>query len=135
MKNPQRHMLRKGTGYSPEDIFSLMPDDSDRKILRKYRVDLDGDRVNVSSLRLRTFRKSGCVCVVCGIKGQVFHKEKHGPNIPTYHLNLYAFDESGEEVLMTKDHILPKSLDGADKLSNMQTMCYHCNQKKGNTYG
>lgn len=33
---------------------------------------------------------------------------------------------------MTKDHIIPKSKDGKDDISNYQTMCYKCNLEKGN---
>lgn len=47
-------------------------------------------------------------------------------------MNLYAVDEAGNEVLMTKDHIVPHSKGGIDDISNYQTMCVRCNQKKGN---
>lgn len=50
----------------------------------------------------------------------------------SFHLNLYAIDENGKEVLMTKDHIIPKSKGGADDISNYQTMCERCNEAKGN---
>lgn len=43
-----------------------------------------------------------------------------------------AIDENGKEVLMTKDHIIPKSKGGADDISNYQTMCERCNEAKGN---
>ena len=46
-------------------------------------------------------------------------------------MNLYAINEKGEEVLMTKDHIEPKSLGGKNSLNNYQTMCTICNCEKG----
>ena len=50
----------------------------------------------------------------------------------TYHLNLYAVDDNGDEILMTKDRILPRSKGGIDDISNYQTMCKLCNEAKGN---
>ena len=41
-------------------------------------------------------------------------------------------DDNGEEILMTKDHILPRSKGGIDDISNYQTMCKLCNEAKGN---
>lgn len=54
---------------------------------------------------------------------------EHGFWMNTYHWNLYALKE-GEEVLMTKDHIIPKSKGGRNHLSNYQPMCQKCNQEK-----
>lgn len=39
-------------------------------------------------------------------------------------------DENGKEVLMTKDHVIPKSKGGANDISNYQTMCKRCNEAK-----
>lgn len=47
-------------------------------------------------------------------------------------MNLYGYDKDGNEVLMTKDHIVPKSLGGRNCLENYQTMCCVCNCNKGN---
>ena len=66
------------------------------------------------------------------MKGIFFAKEKHRDVKECYHLNLYAVNDKGEEVLMTKDHILPKSLGGPDHLNNMQSMCKRCNENKSN---
>ena len=53
--------------------------------------------------------------------------------INSYHFNLYAIGENGNWILMTKDHITPKSRGGRDHLSNLQTMCDQCNNRKGDT--
>jgi 5-methylcytosine-specific restriction endonuclease McrA len=47
-----------------------------------------------------------------------------------FHLNLYGIDSNGREVMLTKDHIIPRSKGGKNKLSNYQPMCIHCNKKK-----
>ena len=97
-----------------------------------------GDKiVKMSSKRLRTFVTKGVVCVSCGLTGTYFALERHrilsrhsDPNV--WHFNLYALDAEGQEVLMTRDHINPLSKGGPDSLTNSQTMCAHCNNKKGN---
>ena len=62
--------------------------------------------------------------------------KERGVETDPWHLNLYAFFKTGRGVyLFTKDHIIPRSKGGSNQLSNMQTMCYRCNQVKGNTYG
>lgn len=102
----------------------------------------NGYKVRTQSLRYHTFVHN-LDCVECGLKGCFLalekslyddggnegHKEGRG-----YHLNLYALNELGQEVLMTKDHIQPKSKGGADSLENLQTMCVKCNERKGNAY-
>jgi hypothetical protein len=40
--------------------------------------------------------------------------------------------EPGDEVKLTKDHIVPKSKGGNNRFRNYQTMCGPCNSKKGN---
>jgi 5-methylcytosine-specific restriction endonuclease McrA len=94
--------------------------------------DFDGDMINIASLRLRTFQEKGCTCVRCGVEGTVFLKDRNDPSYP-WHFNLYGKDKNGDLVLMTKDHILPKSKGGRDHIDNMQTMCTICNSEKGNT--
>jgi 5-methylcytosine-specific restriction endonuclease McrA len=46
-------------------------------------------------------------------------------------LNLYAIKD-GLEVLMTSDHIIPRSKGGPTILENLQPMCHICNGRKGN---
>ena len=77
----------------------------------------NGYKVRTSSLRYRTFDKN-LTCVSCGLKGRFLALERclsdKGGNEGDkegqgFHLNLYALDDMGREVLMTKDHIIPKS--------------------------
>ncbi len=89
---------------------------------------IHGDLINMTSLKLQTFAESGTRCKICGCKGEYFAKEKY-PDKPHFHLNLYALKD-GQEVLMTKDHILPVAKGGRDRLNNFQTLCYDCNKKK-----
>jgi len=93
------------------------------------RINLDNDSVRVTSLRLLCFKLHGIKCVKCGIEGKFFAKEKTKKDV-SYHLNLYAVREN-EEILMTKDHIVPKCKGGKENIENMQTMCCECNEEKG----
>lgn len=99
----------------------------------------NGYKVKTSSLRYHTFNQN-LKCVNCGLEGCFLalerflydeggnEGEKEGQG---FHLNLYALDELGREVLMTKDHIIPKSKGGTDEQENLQTMCTRCNGNKG----
>jgi len=66
-----------------------------------------------------------------GIEGKFFALEQNGMDNNRFHFNLYALDENGNEVLMTKDHIVPSSEGGKNVIDNLQTMCIICNNKKG----
>jgi len=134
-------MRRVGRKYAPDEILPRVvfgfrcP--RQQGIENGQVQDLDGDWVNFASLRLQTFFRSGISCVTCGIQGAFFIKELHlygkkqEPSFPP-HLNLYALDAEGGEVLMTKDHIVPKSKGGPDDLKNLQSMCLPCNVAKDN---
>ena len=101
------------------------------------RIDLNNDSVSVSSVRLHMFAIKGIVCVgwkkKCRVKGSFFAKEKQNGSEKYWHLNLYALKKDGTEMLMTRDHIIPKSKGGGNGISNSQPMCFECNNKKGNT--
>ena len=92
-------------------------------------IELSGDTIKMASQRYKVFDKSN-KCVTCGIVGEYYYKCKHNSDV-TYHLNLYAQDNNGNAILMTKDHIIPKSKGGKNFLSNYQTMCIICNNEKG----
>jgi 5-methylcytosine-specific restriction endonuclease McrA len=110
------------------DVFNVVKPVLDISGSKEY-VELDGDMIKGNSQRYQVFFHKGITCVKCGLRGRYFAKEKY-TNSKRYHLNLYAIDETGKEVLMTKDHIVPKSKGGKDTLENYQCMCSRCNQEK-----
>ena len=102
----------------------------------KRKVRIAGHNINLTSDRYKVFMTKGTRCVECGIEGTIWALERHTPGkgcVPNarYHLNLYAVTEQGE-VMMTKDHIIPKSQGGPDRLDNYQPMCSICNHRKDN---
>jgi len=112
--------------YSVEDVHFAM---ENTRLDRKRALLPDGEKFNYTSQRLRLFKEKGLTCVTCGIEGSVYIFETH--NLETVpHLNLYALNGDNKLVLMTKDHIQPKSKGGANAHENYATMCSPCNEAK-----
>ena len=125
--------------FSIEEIYPRIPmgvwgDVVEEQNVPRKRIKLRGGcSVRVVSLRLATFKRDEGLCQICKkVRGSFFALERtlDGRKYLPYHLNLYAKDKEGHEVLMTKDHIHPKSLGGRNTLENMQTACRPCNGKK-----
>ena len=101
-------------------------------------VVLDGDEVRLTSLKYGMFLQGGVDCVECGLVGMFFAKERDALSrnkVGDYFLSLYGLTPEGKEILITKDHIHPKSRGGADAVENLQPMCVRCNHGKGNKFG
>ncbi len=111
--------------YSLEDVFSAM--DRNESYLP------DGRKFGRNSSRLILFKTKGVECVSCDKKGNVFILESSSKT-DSPHLNLYSQDTDGNLMLMTKDHIKPRSRGGADHIDNYQTMCTKCNTNKADKY-
>lgn len=94
-------------------------------------TEIAGEKIFTFSDRYKVFFTKGYKCAKCGLEGSFFALEKNTPEDGRYHLNLYAKKDE-EEILMTKDHIIPRSRGGKNSLDNYQTMCTICNCKKGN---
>jgi len=109
--------------FTVEEILNLI----DPKNTDRTRIKYKGFEFRISSLRLRTFKKHGVKCACCGKEGIIFRLQNSG-NSNFYHLGLWTADN----IQMTKDHVIPKSKGGKDRLDNMQTLCQKCNNKKAN---
>lgn len=137
MKTPRydRHSTNDQVDAILQEIATLNDPSACGKDSGKHTITVNRTKVNARSLRLKTFAKYGPVCALCGLKGMFFAlernfavKAKDGP----FHINLYGMNGDGEEILFTHDHKIPKSKGGKNNLSNTQTACHPCNQKKGN---
>lgn len=94
-----------------------------------FEIDNSKYFVRMNSQRYFLFRKQRN-CYVCGLYGQVFFLEKLLQD-KNPHFNLYS-KENDNYVLMTKDHIIPRSKGGKNNLSNYNTCCSICNFLKDN---
>lgn len=97
------------------------------------RVEVCGEQVGVSSLRLRTFKEKGTSCAGCGLEASYFavQTNSRGSERVSWHVNLWGITPQGVHILFTHDHKVARSKGGADALHNTQTMCEKCNSKKG----
>lgn len=84
----------------------------------------------INCKRAKIFYKKGLVCVTCGVIGKFFALEKDKSG--SLHLNLYGYNDD-DEVLITVDHIVPKSKGGPNSMINYQTMCKICNENKADS--
>jgi len=90
----------------------------------------DGRRLKVrmNSIRYHLFARSR-TCACCGRIGTHMMLDVHGQIYSRAHFNLYA-EVNSMLILMTKDHIIPRSRSGSDNLDNLQTLCTKCNNRK-----
>ena len=119
--------------YEVKDVFGLIGEEYLNKNNDSGQsssdIIVDGFNVHPISLRYMTFYQKGTKCVCCGKEGTHF-KLCGDETTNRRHFNLYAEDGT----MMTKDHILPKSKGGLNRVTNMQTMCINCNSEKGSKY-
>ena len=77
--------------------------------------------------RLMVFVNKGTKCAGCETTGIVFRLEKYYNQ--SIHWNLYAI-VNNKYILMTADHIIPRSRGGPTTQENLQPMCQPCNVLK-----
>lgn len=116
---------RIGNRFSVNDILTCKKVLNNCSMIKMYekKVKLDTRYLNMLALK-------GTKCCKCGAEGKYFVLEKLKKN---YKFHLYTV-KNGKEVLITIDHIIPKSKGGGNNLSNLQPMCEDCNIEKGDSY-
>lgn len=99
-----------------------------QKTYRTYHIGKTFYRVKMSGQRMALLgREQECAC--CGHSGVLFRLESSGCYQP--HFNLYGVHETGL-ILMTMDHINPRSNGGKTVSDNLQLLCKFCNERKKN---
>lgn len=93
----------------------------------KKKIKIDKYRVKTKDDRYLNFITNGFKCAKCGAIGEYANLECC--NRLGNHLNVYAI-KNGEPLLLTKDHIYPKSKGGLDNIKNYQVLCEECNMNK-----
>lgn len=125
LKQP-KHRIR----LAEFNIDDVLPHISREDRKREYKVGEKVYEVRMDSSRYFVFREN-LRCSACGLEGIKFCLEL-SPSDKNPHFNLYGL-ENGRLILMTKDHMHPKSYGGIDIHSNYQTMCAICNNLKGSS--
>jgi hypothetical protein len=119
-----KHKTRIAT-FTPEELLPQVVKEGKKE----FTIDGIVYTVRMDSSRYFVFKRS-LACVACGIKGSKMLLEINQHD-KSPHFNLYA-EENGKLILMTKDHIHPKSKGGKNEIENYATMCCQCNNLKGN---
>lgn len=118
--------------YEINEVFAWAETDAE---VNENTKQFNGKQVLSNLLNYKVFKLKGADCTCCPIKGLYFALERTpGPRLSVYnewHFNLYGKNIRGHEVLLTKDHIVPRSAGGDDSMDNLQPMCIRCNTKKG----
>jgi len=113
-----------------DEVLKYIPLDKNSDLPRKR--EFFGVDVRMTSPRYVVYVKYGVKCAHCGITGLFFAVEKSfAQDTKKYHLNLYGADKYGTLIMITVDHIIPKSKGGEDSIENKQPLCITCNGKKG----
>lgn len=111
-----------------KDGFSILEQESKHdRLVRGRRINRPSGWNLFSRLKGQPIK-----CWCCGVEADRWVATK-GPadHVGYPDLNLYASGPTGV-VLMTRDHIIPKSLGGVDDWHNMRPGCSTCNERRGN---
>lgn len=111
------------------EIDDVLPFITVEETKRDYEIGGKIYAVKMNSDRYHVFKRSN-KCFACELEGTKMILDIN-PGDQRPHFNLYG-EEFGRLVLMTKDHIVPKSKNGRDDIGNYVPMCSLCNNLKGN---
>jgi len=108
--------------HTVDEIFDL---------IRKGQQTMPEYKASLSTAKMRNFFHHGVKCKNCDVKGNVFRLQRYS-DARNWHLNLYQVSSGNPDILITMDHVIPKSKGGIKDINNIQPLCSPCNNLKGN---
>jgi len=84
-----------------------------------------------SHRRLKVYLEYGTACLFCGLQATHLSWDKHLATDKKPHPNLWHIKASGQKIMMTVDHIIPRARGGSNHTDNLMPLCEKCNSKKG----
>ena len=110
------HLARPNTHLESQNVWDIQ--------LGEKRI-----RLFTGRSRYQLIKKTQ-VCACCGLQGSFFTVESGRNHAP--HLRLYGIGRYNKHIIMTLDHIIPKSQGGRREPDNSQMLCKICNTIKDN---
>lgn len=95
-------------------------------------IDIEGDLVRPTRNTINLLRL-GLTCQRCDATATHVVKVKYKGTHHIWKLRFFTTHADGHEDLLTVDHVMPLIEGGSWRMSNLQTMCYRCNNVKGCT--
>jgi hypothetical protein len=122
--------MDKKIRYEIEEVLSQIRPFTKRK---ESRVNFDGDIIPMNSNRYLMFAIKGVSCVKCGATADHF-KKIWGNSEDNPHFTPFGVNEKGNKFMITRDHIIPKTVWKDNSVENSQPMCSVCNGQKAADY-
>ncbi len=110
------------------EVFNAIEGIAPSERHKKRRLQIPGTKYSYKLHRPMIFLAIGTTCVHCGVEGTYFALDEWIDG--DLHFDLYGRDEEGRPVMITVDHILPRSKGGPNRVSNYQALCRPCNEAK-----
>lgn len=98
------------------------------RLVRGRQVDRPSGWALFHHLKGQPIRCHFCGCQADRWIAEKGRRDKQGSPV----LNLFAVGRGGAVVLMTRDHIIPRSLGGVDAVANLRPACGPCNEGRSN---
>lgn len=115
-------------------VKTYTPDEIKAHGDKEYFYDKKVTKKRIKLRRAQILNKIGYQCVEDNCNLKDFHFGLGIDKGGGLHLDLYGYDQEGDIVMITIDHIVPKSKGGSDTIDNFQPMCKVHNEMKAHEY-
>lgn len=114
---------------SLEEGFRILDeDDKESRLLSGKKISRASGWLLFKSMQGQEIKCWNCECIADRWIAEKGRSDKMGSPV----LNLWGTAADGHLVMMTRDHIIPKSKGGVDDIANLRPGCADCNSSRGN---